>query len=80
MMVEGRPKWGDEFWKVRPTMRTEAQIRDAIATWKGEARRNNDVRTPPNREEAAACAIIVGALSWVVGDTPTPTTRVKLRR
>ena len=59
------------------TVRTEAEIRDAIAYWIAEARRNNDVRTPPNREEAAACSIIIGALAWVLGNAATPTTRIR---
>lgn len=39
-----------------------------------------EYRHEKQRPEAAACALIVGVLSWVLGETSGPTVRVKLDR
>jgi hypothetical protein len=53
-------------------MRTEAEIRAEIERWK------RIVQNRPRSVDAAAAAIMVATLTWALGQTPSPATRVKL--
>lgn len=63
--------------------RTPLEIRDEIARWTNFicARRHEiaaDIEPESASIEAAAASIIVGALTWVLGETSSTTQRVKV--
>lgn len=58
-------------------MRTEAELRAQMERFRKQAL---EYRHERQRPEAAMCAVIVGVLAYALGETSSPTARVKLDR
>jgi hypothetical protein len=56
-------------------LRSIDEIKVEREKWRRQAL---ECRHEKQRVEAMACALIVGTLSWVLGETSSPTIRVKL--